>query len=638
MLRQICSAVAFAALSLTAACQSQPPAQATEGWITGLVVNEAGTAIQAQLSVGEDQTFTTGADGRFSIAPTEALIYRIEVASDGHYAMRHTFSHAELLENANLGEITLVARAPERTLFVFGGDAMIGRRFYAPFEGEPILVRPERRLEDSKALLREMKPYLERADYASINLETPIFDAPPGPAAPKFVTFYSAPETLDALEWAGVDYVALGNNHTYDFLEPGLDVTMEHMQSSALDYSGAGKNEAEAIAAHRERLAGTDYDFLSFVGWPAGPPTQSAEAQKGGAALGTINNLRSTSMASVAASGVPVVQFHGGLEYVEEPTLSVETKLKQSVDAGAALVVAHHPHVTQGLELYNGKLIAWSLGNFLFDQYFYSAQSAALLYVWMDGDEFYHAEAVPIYVKGYHPTPALGAMRNSINHRLFELSGKRQTHLTRSGGHMILSASAPSAMAGPQFTRMQDCAGDQSRRGKDLLARGDFDSYPLFNAPDRSWLDLDPRAAVQARPETPWDHALTLNIAAGESVTTGMRKFQRVFTKGAPMSVRADLTSTADVRVEAFLQIRAEGEGLSEALANGRKVALGSLELLAGQPATLDVDFDSPRTRARSLRLLLEVTARGEDAVVEIDDVAFIEWQTPFMEGAGACR
>jgi len=333
-----------------------------------------------------------------------------------------------------------------------------------------------------------------------------------------------------------------------------------------------------------------------------------------------------------------VVQFHGGLEYVEEPTLSVETKVKQSVDAGAALVVAHHPHVTQGLELYNGKLIAWSLGNFLFDQYFYSAQSAALLYVWMDGDEFHHAEAVPIYIKGYHPTPALGDMRNSINRRLFDLSQKRRTHLTRSGGHMILSAGRKTAMEAPEFAVQEDCQSTRARRGKDLLARGDFDSYPLFEAPDRSWLDLDPRTKIKAKSDAPWDQALTLNVAAGDSVTTGMRKFQRVFTKGAPMSVRAVLASTADVRVDAVLQIRAEGEGLSEALANGKKVPLGSLDLVAGQVTALDLDFDSPRTRVRSLRLLLDVTATAEDAVVEIDDLAFIEWTTPFMDIAGACR
>ncbi|MEL7540922.1 MAG: CapA family protein, partial [Pseudomonadota bacterium] len=436
MLRLICKLLAIVSTLVIATCQTTPAIEA-EGWISGRVLDAEGRPLNATLEIN-GQAFNTDSQGRFAITPSEQLVYRIEVSANDYYPMRHTFSHAELTPDAALDDIVLVERRPGRTLFVFGGDAMIGRRFYQPFEGEPVLVSAGSVLEDSQALLAEMKPYLERADYASINLETPVFDTLPGEAAPKFVTFYSAPETLDALEWAGVDYVALGNNHIYDFLEPGLDVSIEHLKQSKLDFSGAGENEADALRASRFLRDSNAYDFLSYVGWPAGPPTQSAEADKGGAALGTLENLLSTTLASLENAGIPILQFHGGLEYVEEPTLAIETKLKQAVDEGAALVIGHHPHVVQGLELYNGRLIAWSLGNFLFDQYFYSAQSAALLYVWMDGDEFYHAEAVPVYIKGYHPTPAVGPMRNLINRRLFDLSAKRGTYLNRSGGHMIL--------------------------------------------------------------------------------------------------------------------------------------------------------------------------------------------------------
>lgn len=637
MLRQICSFAAFAGLSLTAACQTGATSDTADAWITGRIINTAGKGIQAQLLI-DGQSFQTDANGRFEIAPREELVYRIEVDADGHYAMRQTFSHAELQRSSALADIVLVEQAPDRTMLVFGGDLMIGRRFYSPFEGEPVLVRAETRLEDSKRLLREMKPYLNRADYASINLETPIFDEPPGRAAPKSVTFYSAPETLSALEWAGVDYVALGNNHTYDFLEPGLELTMAHLRVSALDHSGAGSDEAEAIKPHSARLAGSDYDFLSFVGWPAGPPTQSAEIDKGGAALGSTFNLISTSSESADTGAAPVVQFHGGLEYVEEPTLAIETKLKQSVDAGAALVIAHHPHVTQGLELYQDKLIAWSLGNFLFDQYFYSAQSAALLYVWMDAGEFYHAEAVPLYIKGYHPTPAVGAMRNKINRRLYELSDRRNTRLQRSGGHMILSSKVTTDQDAPQFDYASDCQGSQLRTGKDLLARGAFDAYALFDAPDRSWLDMDPRVTIEAQPDAVWDQAMTLTIDAGTTTQSGMRKFQRVFTKAAPMSLRAEIKSTADARIDAYVQIRAEGQGLSDALENGRKISLGSLDVSAGEATRLDLDFDSPRTRARSLRILLDVTAGDQNAEVMIDNLEWIEWETPFKAAGASCE
>ncbi|MEL6666838.1 MAG: CapA family protein, partial [Pseudomonadota bacterium] len=455
--------------------------------------------------------------------------------------------------------------------------------------------------------------------------------------APKSVTFYSAPETLEALEWAGVDYVALGNNHIYDFLEPGLDVTMAHLRESQLDFSGAGNNEVDALKAFRFQRGSDQFDFLSYVGWPAGPPTQSAETNKGGAALGTTENLLSTTKASKQAGGIPVLQFHGGLEYVEEPTLAIETRLKQAVDAGAALVIGHHPHVVQGLELYRGKLIAWSLGNFLFDQYFYSAQSAALLYVWMDGDEFYHAEAVPIYIKGYHPTPAVGLMRNAINRRLMGLSAKRDTHLTRSGGHMILSSVERINATKPEFDVVTDCQMGQGRTGYDLLARGDFDAHDLFGAPDRSWLDLDERVSIVALDDEPTDKVMRIDLGAEAMVLTGMRKFQRVFTPGTSMSVQADLLASAATEIEVYLQIRATGQSLEDGLMNGKKIFLGSTSLQPNQATKLDLDFDTPRTRARSIRILIKAKAGETGSELEIDNLQLIEWSTPFQSDRNLC-
>ena len=176
MLRLISSCIAFASTALLAACQAVPEPMST-GWLSGQVVDESGQPIDATLTI-VDATFATGAQGLFSISPTKSPVYRVEVAAEGFYPMRHTFSHAELSPNAQLDDIVLVAKKPGRTLFVFGGDAMIGRRFYQPFEGEPVLVSAETALADSKSLLAEMKPYLERADYASINLETPILTHP----------------------------------------------------------------------------------------------------------------------------------------------------------------------------------------------------------------------------------------------------------------------------------------------------------------------------------------------------------------------------------------------------------------------------------------------------------------------------
>ena len=76
-------------------------------------------------------------------------------------------------------EVSLVARAPGRVMLAFGGDAMMGRRFSDPYPGDPVLIRPDHRAEDTRALLRHMKPYLELADFSSVNLETQVMAEQP---------------------------------------------------------------------------------------------------------------------------------------------------------------------------------------------------------------------------------------------------------------------------------------------------------------------------------------------------------------------------------------------------------------------------------------------------------------------------
>ncbi|NQY98322.1 MAG: hypothetical protein HRT82_14315 [Henriciella sp.] len=104
------------------------------------------------------------------------------------------------------------------------------------------------------------------------------------------------------------------------------------------------------------------------------------------------------------------------------------------------------------------------------------------------------------------------------------------------------------------------------------------------------------------------------------------------------MTLRAEIETTADARIDAYVQIRAEGQGLSDALENGRKISLGSLDVSAGEATKLDMDFDSPRTRARSLRILLDVTAGDQNVEVEIDNLEWIEWETPFKATGAPCE
>ena len=113
-------------------------------------------------------------------------------------------------------------------------------------------------------------------------------DAEPPEKAEKSYTFFSHHDTLPALAWAGVDFVSLGNNHTNDYLNPGLEATISALEKSSISFSGAGLNEPNALAAHREEINGNSFSLLGFVGWKGKTtPSQVAEGtRKGGTVTG----------------------------------------------------------------------------------------------------------------------------------------------------------------------------------------------------------------------------------------------------------------------------------------------------------------------------------------------------------------
>lgn len=624
--------------------------------LSGQVVSETGHPVLALVTIN-GETVQAEDNGSFNLSTSEQNIYSLTIDAEGYYPSIQTFSDFELKAQAYaIAPISLVEHKVGRTLFLFGGDFMMGRRFSKPFEGEPQLIRPDSKLEDAKAILKFMKPYLEVADVAAINLETQVMEEEPAEKAPKSVVFFTPPEALDALKWAGVDYVTLGNNHTYDYLDAGLASTLDALRSRDIAFSGADHTESGALAPYMLEHSNSRYALQGYVGWAGGGRiSQVAEGdEKGGPPLGLETNITQSVKRDLATDATPIVQYHGSLEYGDGPSLDTETRLKAAVDAGAGLVVAHHPHVFQGLELYKDKLIAWSLGNFTFDQYFYTAQKSALLYVWMDGDQFHRAEVAPIYLKGYVPTPATGEMRHSIMGRIARLSATRGTILQPSGGHGFVSAGnqgelvigridyhPEQSLSRTGLRWYQSVSGVENlpqniryRLGRDLLSRGQFEAYGSFNAPDRSWLDMD--ETIEVSQGIAWNSKTSLKLAipSGESVTTGMRKFTRAYKAGNPTSISAMVKAGQTVNLRFFLQRRRTRDRLQKALDENPLIELGQATVEAGNWQEVVVDFDSPRVGTRSYRFLIEATAiNGKISNVWIDDLSLVEWQTPWLDG-----
>ena len=622
--------------------------QLLTGWIESV---DKRPIAGVQVSIAGVST-TTNSKGFFQLVVAKARHYSIDLTGSGFYNSYHTFAHFDLgssdsNENLKIPKIVMVRRKRDRVMFAFAGDTMLARRYLDPLSGEPALIRRFNQKSDMRKIVRLAKPYLELADFTSVNLETQLIDKPGLIPIPKSVTFFTHPDIVPVLQEAGVDYVALGNNHTFDYGDIGLRSTLSALENFEMPSSGAGMNESEARRPLSVVIGERKFALFSFVGWSGGfMPNQVAGISKGGAALGLYKNLIQA-VSAADKSATTILQVHSGIEYQSKPSLNEITRYRGAIDAGADLVLGHHPHVLQGFDLYNNRLIAYSLGNFLFDQYIYATQAGMILYVWMDGDMFFRAEIVPMFLNGYIPTPASGDIHFDVLQRLTHLSNQSKLKFSLSGAHgTMVPRQTAVAFASLDASNLEpgvvthlrnlglgatdNIAGVKNgngafRLGLDLLKRGTFETSGEFNTFDRSWITTNNVTIVNKTNQE-------LRITG--SARTGMKTFDRVFSISNPATVSATIRSSGDASVVFYLQRRKQGESLQVALKTGSLQEIGRVSLEPGQANTLNLNFNMPRASSKGVRLLIDVL-QSDDGVLDIDDLTWVEWNTPWINSGG---
>jgi poly-gamma-glutamate synthesis protein (capsule biosynthesis protein) len=250
------------------------------------------------------------------------------------------------------------------------GDLMLGRTI-----GDRITSRGH------TVVFADVLSVLQEADILVGNLECVISDV--GTEQPKGFTFRAPPDAALALADAGVDVVGLANNHTLDFGIDGLGDMMARLRENDIAAAGAGIDGTAARAAVILVRNGVRVAILSYVNVPVertGFDTRSwaAGVLTPGIAWGEADTIRADVQAARALADVVVVMLHVGLEG-QPAVLPLQTELAHAaVDAGAALVLGTHSHVLESVERYNGGLIAYSLGNFVFDGFGFPANYSAI--------------------------------------------------------------------------------------------------------------------------------------------------------------------------------------------------------------------------------------------------------------------
>ncbi len=267
------------------------------------------------------------------------------------------------------------------------GDLMLGGRT------EPFLVEY-----GADYPFRDVQGVLGQADIVAGNLESPI--SVRGTAVEnKTFTLRAGPIAGQTLKAGGIRVVSLANNHMMDFGPLALQDTLTALAENEILYTGAGMGLDDARSPAILRIKGRTIAFLSYS--LTFPLEFFASPGQPGTAPGYDDFVKADIEKVRPSADLVVVSFHWGAELMTSAKdYQIELGHK-SIDWGADLVLGHHPHVLQEIELYKGKLIVYSLGNFVFGSESNRTNWSMILLLTFRNNTLVRAEAVPIDVNNY---------------------------------------------------------------------------------------------------------------------------------------------------------------------------------------------------------------------------------------------
>jgi len=264
--------------------------------------------------------------------------------------------------------------------------------------------------------------YLEAADVAIANLEAPFTEDTV--AFEKKYNFKVPPKYASGLLSGGFDVVTLANNHIMDFGEGGLLSTIQTLDRIGIKHCGAGKDLYEA---HRPAVIESNGKKIAFFGYSMTFPTEFyAKKDSSGTAYPEPELMQHALEVWENFVDFTVVSFHWSAEKRDTPKDYQTYFAHLAIDSGADLILGHHPHVLQGMELYKNRLIAYSLGNFAFGSYSKHAVDSIILKAYLNDDGLQYAQCIPINVDNreieFQPAPLNGERKQAVLSNLSKLS------------------------------------------------------------------------------------------------------------------------------------------------------------------------------------------------------------------------
>ncbi|HEU0026867.1 MAG TPA: CapA family protein [Ktedonobacterales bacterium] len=304
------------------------------------------------------------------------------------------------------------------------GDVMLGRYVNATLRHEP----PEYPWGDTL-------PVFQAADARLLNLECALADGgEPWSATPKVFHFRSDAKNVATLRAAGVNMVALANNHALDYGYDALDETLRTLDEVGIGHAGAGRDLADARRPAMMRAGKVTVGMLAFTD---NEPGWAAEAGRSGVNYAPVDVGDARARALLAdvrraKAGVDalVVSAHWGPNWGYQPPQEHIAFARALVEAGADVVYGHSGHVFRGVEFYQGRPILYCAGDFvddyMVDEVERNDESGVFALEWEAG-ETRAVRVYPTIIADCQARLARGSQAEAIGARLRRLCEERGT-------------------------------------------------------------------------------------------------------------------------------------------------------------------------------------------------------------------
>ncbi len=262
----------------------------------------------------------------------------------------------------------------------------------------------------------QVAPTLKEGDIVFGNLEAVLSRKGVDSSRLHSLQMRAKPEAVRGLQYAGFNVLSVANNHALEHGQEALLETVNILSENNIEYVGVDADITKARAPRLMHVKGITIAFLAYCLVPDKTAYLSIKEPE---------EICADAKRAKSGADIVIVSLHWGNEYIARPSPAQIRLAHQIVDSGANLILGHHPHVVQGMEKYHNGVIAYSLGNFVFDMWQEKMRKSMILRCRLSKQGVCSVEVIPAYINNnYQPEIIKGKQAGSLLSEIESQSSK----------------------------------------------------------------------------------------------------------------------------------------------------------------------------------------------------------------------